>query len=106
MTVDSRSFPALGAAPRARVVDALLRQALVRAAEAPDEDTAAAALAPIFFGSAAITALPASEVLRLAALARALRTCLAGREGNAAAWALASALVTDLTLPPDCLAAE
>lgn len=83
---------------RARAVDGVLRMALVLAMDASDEDTAAAALVPLFFAPCRAAALTAPEHLRLAALAHALRSCLTDRHGNAAAWAVAAEIVHELTL--------
>lgn len=95
------AFPSAAAqAPawRARAVDGLLREALVVAVDAPDEDAAATALAGLFFAPTRSARLPPSESLRLAALAHALRTCLSSTRGSAAAWSVAADIVHDLTL--------
>lgn len=95
------AFPCAAAqAPawRARAVDGRLREALVVAVDAPDEDAAASALAGLFFGHNRSTRLPPSDSLRLAALAHALRTCLSSTRASAGAWSVAADIVHDLTL--------
>lgn len=92
--------PSSPAGWRARAVDRVLRQALVAAMDARDEDEAVAALAPLFFSPGRAARLTPVDQLRLASLAHALRTCLTERDGSTAAWAVATAIITELTVPP------